>query len=300
MTLWVDSSDIGVTDAVLIDASGATAGPAFLEGLFMAGPDSSLNITVKTGAGGLNEVQGSMTTAVADVAGPGDLVTAGSDAFTLNGVGDIVYGDGGKDSVTIAGGHGDQVVIGEFHIGSSFGSPGSNIILEVTNNAGLFVNGFGTAAGVTTITGFTAGGATHDAVDFRAGAWGHSATYDGLVTGNDTQVTAGATAIQTVTSSGVLINAPTNVVADGITTYANAAALAADLAGANGVVFSAAHTHASDMLFAYSDGTNTHIADVSFAAATTNTSGTLVTAHDIAVLTGVALTSVVNADIHFV
>ena len=121
------------------------------------------------------------------------------------------------------------------------------------------------------------------------------------MTGNDTLITnATAMAIQNVASSGVVINAPTTVVSDAITTYANAAALATDLAGANGVVFAAAHTHASEMLFAYSDGTNTHIADVSFAAGTTNTSGTVVTAHDIVVLTGVSLASVVNADLHFV
>ena len=292
---------LGVTDAVLIDASGST-GDGVNDGLYMAAPDSSLNITVKgaaiTAIPVAQEVlQGSLS--VAPVVGVAAAGTFGNDSITANGFSDLIFGDGGKDNVTLSGGHSDVVVIGEFSLGLSH--PGSAHVLDITTATGALQAAF-SGTNVTTIAGFSAGsGATHDNVDFHASAFLTGAGYDGLTTGGDANITAATPmAIQTVTSSGVVINMPTTVIADGIATYANAAALVTDLNGPNGVIFATGSANARDMLVAYSDGTNTHIADVHFGASPGTTVGHTLSAQDLVVLTGVSLASVVNADLQFV
>ncbi len=163
-----------------------------------------------------------------------------------------------------------------------------------------------------------------DVLNFSVGAWGTGVmaanvpfgvpaggTSLGLTDGNlFTPVATGVDAtFQSVTGGvGVLLTG-TDVV-ELTNNEPNANALAGFLHGVGGNITFAAALTAGDtahMLFAYSDGANVHIADVEFfnsgAGGSTGTSTdhmTLIAAHDMVDLTGVASVTALNAhNIHF-
>jgi hypothetical protein len=195
------------------------------------------------------------------------LLVTGSDSLYDVAGSSSFFGDGGSDFITIGGG-GNDVYFGTFELndvaallpiegggdaGMGFWGAayaGENI------STGIFLGAAtgGTSADVTTVSGFTAGLTNTDVLDFNDAAWGAFGSGN-LVNGGLGHVTGTpATVMQLVTTPGAPLGVTTNVVLDGINgTFANAATLAASLAGPGDVTFGATlgGHHIVDMLFAY-------------------------------------------------
>jgi hypothetical protein len=163
----------------------------------------------------------------------------------------------------------------------------------------------GTSADQSVVTGFTGG----DALQFSTGAWGVGAGVGGLVNANFVHIAAGTGAnIQTV-SAGQMVPTGTNIIElNQDFPNANAVALALGNNIGNGgssynlifpVNIPAARDH---ILVAYNDGNNNaHIADVDiFGGAGTMSKNSFVVASDMVQLTGVSVTTLTNANFHFV
>jgi hypothetical protein len=320
---------IGVTNASEIDSTGG--GP-----LHMNGPDNVITygsfgtftgVTVDVAAGG-SELQGSMGF-LTFLGGPGNIINnkelyggnVGNDTITDTGGSTEFWGDGGKDSITVGGGH-NTVTFGAINVG---GIERGQIITNnadfaftgfwgVTNNANGLPNsnaiGASTSDDINTIKGFDV---TTDQLDFNAFAWagntgvltlGGSGT---LVHADGTRDVVGNAAFESVTSHGQTLANGTDFVLYGIDSgaLANAAALATALETANVGDINLGVLGQQHMLFAYiSTGNELKIADVDFFNGTNsgNTAGQTIFASDIANLgAGVTLLGLgTNAQsIHF-
>jgi len=301
---------LGVTNAATIDASAGGE-------LDMFGPDSNTaGITVKGGnTTGSNILQGSLSavTTPGTINGGTFLGTAvGNDHITGgNSFGDKIYDTGGSEvdaTLNINIGFHDVYKYSMF----STDDGGTDKILAVT-----FTSDVVARENTLTINNFDNGpGGSHSQVQFSELSWGQAAGIHGLIEGDLAAAPLGNANTFLLGSSGVTLNAATDLVLDNIATFANAAALTGSALGvSNGGSFNfAAATVAANsyhLLIAYSTGvvdgaglTVVNVADVDFFGnGTTNTNGMVVlAAHDVASLhlhTGTTVTGIDASNIFF-
>jgi len=264
--------------------------------------------------------------------------SVGNDNLTGGSGTDTIATNGGGDTIALGTGHtGDliELYITQSVVSAAAGiAPGTNIAavanlaVNGTNDAGagfwgvapgvtqgagtlistLFTDGggtatFGTSADQAKVAGFTPG-AAGDAVEVSKSAEGGL-----LITATGTTPATGNAAIQLVNSTGV--EAGTNdVFAVQGASFASAAALAQALktgtyALSAGTALAAGSYHE---LFLYTDNTGSpsvHLADISFttaggSAVFSNAAFTNIAGSDLVQLTGIAQSSIVNANIHLV
>jgi hypothetical protein len=242
------------------------------------------------GGGGADLLQGS--------SGPIAAATASATAF-IGGFaadnligghagGDNMFGEGGNDMITLGADHvaNDTVWFGFYDLGDDFGTPNVTVDQAITDivdgskkspGIEISVNGYlGAIASITTVSNFQIG-ATGDVINFAPNDWVGSgvpvAITGGLDFGlreasNGNVIALGASTMQLITTPGGTPLA--DVTLDGISTYANAAALQAQLTnpGVGDIMFfsKSIGPAAGDrfhVLVAYSTGTQINIADVS-------------------------------------
>jgi hypothetical protein len=249
------------------------------------------------------------------IAGKASVVTGTVIGETLTGGnagGDILYPVGGADTINLgSSGHSTETV----YWGATYNASSQQVLEPITNSAGISQQGFwgnavgnsgaanSTSADMSMMANFTPG-ATGDILAFVTTAWGSGGANGagvelGLVQGDGTTPAQAGAVLGAVQAAGVTVSATANVILDGITTYANARALASALASAAGhVQFASGGLVAGDsahMLFAYATGTAVNVADVEFINASTSsqsdTARLTVLASDLVQLTGVSLAS---------
>jgi hypothetical protein len=215
----------------------------------------------------------------------------------------------------------DLAQAGWWGLGTSGPATGYNA--AGTNYGGLVGNDTGTSADGSTIVGFT----PKDVLDFGASTgFGHGAIWDfgglnglggialGLVNGGLTPVLAptvlantfAPAVVQQAGATGTLIAAGTDFIELTGTTFLTAGAVATALGTASYNLVLAAALPAdgsAHILVGWEDPTGaSHISDVALAniAPTADTDAMFVHVSDLAILTGVALTSLTSHQIHFV
>ena len=194
--------------------------------------------------------------------------TAGADSIILSSLGDTVTPGTGVDTITAGGGVDTFVTT----VGAAY-----------------------TTATADTITGFTVG-ATGDILQIDISDSTAIANLGVLTAGNGATAIAGPLVIKAVTKgAGATTLAATDEILVLTGTYANAAAVIADLgatAGTTALSWSAAPTQTNGLLVAWNDGTNTYISALSDADA----GGTAAMENaDMAMTTIVTLTGVLTA-----
>jgi S-layer protein len=179
-------------------------------------------------------------------------------------------------------------------------------------------SGFGTSASQVIVNNFNPTGANHDVITFSVHAWAVGA---GISLGLQ-DITGAAHPASSLLGTNAVLSDPV-VGSGGVVTgtavggvnpdvivlvgnYANAAAVAASLHTPAGNIFvpdPGAPGASEHFLIAYSDGTNAHIADLQVTIPfpiPANTALTHIAVSDLVQLTGVSLSSLTGADIHFV
>ena len=331
-TLDITGSDavvIGVTNASTIHSTSTSA-------LLMSAPDDvnsggGIQWTAQTHDTVSSTSTGSWLQGTLIGTGPADLTPgSGTDVLTDTAGGSQFFGDGGADSIKIGGG-GNNVFFGEYVLNINGGPPplvqdSDQQQVEAGGDAnlgfwGATSNGqaiwgasgdiFGTASvggnstDVTTITGFTVSGATHDAVTFDVLAWNSGGHFGGGLDDANSLGTIGATSTATAFNVGIAgehIDTSADVVLNSIpSSYTDAAALATALStetvGNFNLGTALPHGDIIDILVAYNTGTGVNIADVELqntnvggSLTDTAASGMAVHATDLVSITGIALT----------
>jgi hypothetical protein len=170
--------------------------------------------------------------------------------------------------------------------------------------------GFGTSADMSVVNQFTSGSATSaDVIDFSVSAWKFGGVSNGLEVGSlgsaANTPAVGSDASIGQQSAGTTVAATVSLVEFTGQQFANAAALASGLEGADHLIFSGNPGSASfdsHVLVAYNDTAgNTRIADVALSGTNADTAHDVVRASDMVELVGVSdVTSLVGHNAHFV
>jgi len=306
---------LGVTDASSITVAGT---------LEMRGPDDDFTVGgIATGLTGVNVsaggagswVQGSLGP-VAAVAAAGALYTGatGGDTLSATGGGSEVFGDGGKDAITLAKGD-NTVYFGTFMTGDNhlhglvmtdttdaayngfWGLGGKGVAVAAAAITGDNDGDTSTSLSMTTITGFALGPPDsvvgNDTLDFNVDSWaGASGTGTGhLIRTDGTAVPTGtATAVLNTFGSAVAIAGAFDIIEGQGVTVNSAASLVKLLTTTGFMVLGAAPTSGEHILFAYQTTTGVNIADVDFVTGgSANTSADTLAASDIVDLVGVTI-----------
>jgi hypothetical protein len=271
-------------------------------------------ITVHGSTGGSDLLQGSsgpLSLPHNTVLGTFISAVAADNLFGSNSGGDNIFGEGGNDSITLGAGHGanDTVWFGFYDEGNLFPStPNVTVLQAVTDISGgveIGVNGYlGVLSNVTTINNFQIG-ATGDIINIGSHDWVGSVLPQPLAVGFDLGLSTttlgvipfGNAHLFLGTTVGFIPVAATSLTLDGISTYADAGTVQAQLklGGVGNINFGVA-LPAHDLvheLIAYSTGTQINIADLSIlnptgAATAMNTSNPAlaIQVHDLIHITG--------------
>lgn len=212
---------------------------------------------------------------------------------------------GGATALTLIGGAAADVLTGGAGADNIIGNAGADAIIMTAGGANNATGGAGVdtftvdVTAADTISDFT-GGAAGDILTFIvADVESISATID-WTAANSTSVAAGTLVVQEVAKgTDTTLTAGTEMVVLRNGTYADVAAVLADIAqtaGTTKLSWSATGTNADAILVAYTDGTNAYIASVSDSAAGSN--ATLENAHlsvvNLVILSGI--TTIVAGD----